>query len=233
MVTRLLRAWCRAVCAYVEDMTAGRANHPALSAALERARADFAPIIDVTQVPEPTATAAQPATTEYGGRERGDQGIAKAYARPLWTLLRLLPEEFAGEWAERTEWRARAGLTDFIVCGGVLDDPRVRRYMHASHAKLINGRPARAAGNRVFPNGFIECELAVPRDRGFRVVVRGDATASRGLKITIDGRTMHAVFDAHGEIVLPVERTGRDTILVRLEKSGADYPWVFGVGTIL
>ncbi len=228
VVTRLIRAWCRCVSAYGEDLAAGRGEHSALNRAIEGAAADFGPVVVGAPASVPGATS----DGEYGGRERGDGGIAEAYARPLWEIIQTLPAEFEGEWAERTAWRARPGLIDCVVCGGIADDFRVRRYMHASHAQLIHGRPARAAGNRVFPNGFIECELATPRDCGFRLVVKGDAGSSRGFRMTVDGVSRDATLGEDGCHELLVSAAAGNSVLVRIEKADADYPWFFGIATL-
>jgi hypothetical protein len=233
-VTRLIRAWCICVAAYGDDMAAGRPGHPHLSAAITAAKRVFRESTNVDEEP-PRADGAQgqAAGNEYGGREGGDSGIAEAYAGPLWGIAQQLIEEFEGEWAERAEWRARPGVVDFVICGGIVDDVRVRRAMHASHARLIDGRPARAAGNRVFPNGSIECELAVPARGAFRLVIRGDPRASRGLRLTVDGQTRDVKYDEGGfyeERVAPASAGA--PLAVRLQKAGGDYPWCFAVATI-
>ena len=233
VVTRLIRAWCRCVSAYGDDLAAARPDHSALTAAIERARGEFTAVIDTSRATsEPVATSAASAS-EYGGRERGDSGIEFAYARPLWELVQRLTPEFEGEWAERAGWRVQPELVDCVVCGGIADDFRVRRYMHSSHARLIRGRPARAAANRVFPNGFIECELATPRTGTFRLVIKGDAESSRGFRLTLNGASRDVRYDPRGifeqEVaVLP----GAKAVTVRIEKSGADYPWLFGIAVI-
>jgi len=234
-VTRLIRAWCRCVVAYREDLESAQADHPMLSAAIADARADFAAVIDLARA-EPKGAAGPVHAApegEYGGRERGDSGIGDAYARPLWEIVQSLVPEFEGEWAERAAWQSRRGLIDFVVCGGIADDYRVRRYMHATHARLIDGRPARAAGNRVFPNGFLEVELAAPRDSAFRLVVTGDPGASRGFRLTINRASRDASYGADGIYEERLSMSPADeSITVRIQKNGADYPWIFGVATI-
>jgi hypothetical protein len=231
-VTRWIRAWCGCVSAYVDDLTAGRLDHPALTAAIAACEREFDAVLGESS-PRPASAAVATPENEYGGRERGDSGIAAAYAAPLRELGRALISEYEGEWAERAAWRAEPGLVDFVVCGGIADDFRVRRAMHASHAQLIRGRPARAAGNRVFPNGFIECELAAPTGRPCRLVVRGDRASSPGFRLTIDGARREARYDAAGcyeERLVAAPAAG--AITVRIEKSGADYPWIFGLATL-
>lgn len=213
VVTRLIRAWCACVAAYGVDLAAGRVGHPTLNEAIAAAKRVFAD-----------------AGSEAAA---SDEGLENAYARPLWAIIQDLIPEFEGEWAERAEWRARPGLVDLVVCGGIADDGRVRRAMHASHAQLIDGRPARAAGNRVFPNGAIECELAVPPCGVLRLVIKGDRRASCSFRLVVNGRSQEVQYDERGyyEERFAAE-TVRGGLIVRLQKSGRDYPWFFGVATI-
>jgi hypothetical protein len=223
------------VSAYVDDLAANRRDHPALAAAIRAAEMELA------AAPAGSPAAAEAAAgpranpeNEYGGREGGDRGIGAAYAIPLVALVRALEPEYVGEWAERAAWRAYPGIVDAVVCGGIGDDFRVRRYMHASHAQLIRGRPARAAGNRVFPNGFIECELAVPPARPFQLMIRGDRGSSAGFRLTVDGVSRAVDYDADGayEQRFATAAAAGGKITVRIEKAGADYPWIFGMATI-
>jgi hypothetical protein len=98
---------------------------------------------------------------------------------------------------------------------------------------LLRGRPARAAGNRVFPNGFIECQLEVPRHRAFRLLIRGDREASPGFRLTVNGSSQDVIYGDGGfyEQRFPAASTAA-SVTVRIQKTGADYPWIFGVATI-
>ncbi len=238
MVTRALRHWCQAVCAYFVDMEQERENHPALDAAIEAARAELTPLAAVAHLVDAPDVAmnATRASHEYGGGELPGDSITSAYVRPILQHLTLLAAEFDAEFRERTRWRARRGMVDFVVCGGLLDDIRVVRYMHASHARLMDGRPARLAGNRVFPNGFIEVRLAVPTDGNARLVIQGDAGAGREFRLIIDGADQVARFGHRGEseiAVVPAEGRGAGTVDVRIQKLGTDYPAIFGIGTVV
>ncbi|MDO8542946.1 MAG: hypothetical protein Q7S40_21085 [Opitutaceae bacterium] len=235
IVTRAIRHWCLTVGAYFEDMEQGSADHPSLDAAIAGARHELAPTAPTTPAPGEGVKNAG-GGHEYGAAEPLDDSIASAYIAPILEHLRLLVPEFEAEYRERARWRARPGIADFVVCGGFLDDVRVARYMHASHSGLIGGRPARLAGNRVFPNGFIEMSLAVPAGAGAQLVIEGDAGTGREFRLAIDGVSRTARVDERGEFrcELPSKASRRDaeTVTVRIQKLGTDYPAIHGVGTV-
>ncbi|QYM78571.1 hypothetical protein K0B96_14900 [Horticoccus luteus] len=228
VAARLIRAWCACVAAYFDDLAAGEADAPRLERAIAAARPVFAPFANVIVTRQPTG----PSEHEYGDGNREPEDVASAYARPLWAHMSLLQEEYRAEAAERARWRARPGVVDYIVCGGLTDDHRVTRYMHASHSHA-NGRPSRVVGNRVFPNGFITCTLRGPAS-ALILRIEGRADKSTGFVLRVDGRRIEAVYDADGafEVALPAAATGEREIAVTLQKAGADYPWIHGVGLI-
>ena len=72
----------------------------------------------------------------------------------------LVYEEFKGEFKAKHELLAKCpNAIDYVVVGGLSQDWRCVRNMHASHALLLDGRPARFIGNPVFPNGFVTIAL--------------------------------------------------------------------------
>lgn len=236
IVTRLIRAWCRCVCAYFDDLDARDPAHPALTHAIAEARAEFARV-------SPAALAAaelsgQEQTAKAQGHEYGDSrdvedSLDRAYARPLWQLIRLLVPYYEAEFAERRVWEAQPGLIEAVACGGLADDWRVVRYMHASHARLDNGRVARAAGNRVFPNGFLECTLAVPPSGEGRLVIKTDPAKAAGFRLTVDGEARDVACDPDGVYEVRVKAAaGSKVVKIRIQKSGATYPVVYGMGTV-
>jgi hypothetical protein len=236
IATRAIRAWCQCLAAYFEDMEQGRADHPALSAAFMAAETELARLQQTSTNTEAT-TAAKPAGSdsghEYGDDHPVDDTVEAAYVRPIQRHIETLAAEYDAEFHERSQWRARAGVVDYVVCGGLLDDIRVDRPMHASHARLINGRPVRFVGNRVFPNGSIEMRLRQPVGRAARLVVLGEAGGTRQFKVEINGVTRTATFSSAGEFTCDLEPAATTAdIIVRIQKQGADYPAVYGVGTL-
>ena len=234
VVTRAVRAWCRCIAAYFDDMEQQRAGHPTLDAAITAARAELHVPADVASVAsaEPGSQAA--ADHEYGDGEPLEDSIEAAYVRPLAQQLPLLQSQYEAEFRERAQWRGRPGVFDFVVCGGFLDDIRVNRSMHASHARLWNGRPARFAGNRVFPNGYMKVSLALPPGRSARLVLQGDAGAARRFSLTIDGRMSGAEFSSAGEYGCEIKgaESGLGSVEVRVRKLGSIYPAIFGLAVL-
>ena len=120
-----------------------------------------------------------------------------------------------------------------VVPGGIFDDLRMQRFMHASHARLGDGRPVRVAGNRVFPNGFLECRLARPRGTAAELVIEGASGASGEFRLTVDGEVRRARFGDDGVFRFVLNRGAVDGFVrVRIQKQGAEYPAIFSLGTI-
>lgn len=235
VVTRLIRAWCRCVCAYLADLEAHRPNHPALTEAIHAAQSVFATVLQ-NDLPLDLSPATSPAPVpghEYDHDTESENSIESAYARPLWKIITTLLPEFRAEQLERTRCLARPGMVDFVVCAGIGHDARVRRYMHASHGFLVDGRLARAAGNRVFPNGFFECDLATPAQGDFQILINGHRAQSPGFLLTVDGHRVHATYDEEGCFVYPAVRVAHNpTVTVRVQKLGAHYPWIHSLAVV-
>lgn len=226
VITRLVRAWCLGVCAYFDDMENRRAECPSLHQAIAAVRPEFAPFAHVILTRGETKSHEH----EYGA-ELPEDSIAGAYAAPIWSHLNLLVQEFRAEFAERDHWRSIPGVCDYIVCGGLTDDHRVVRYMHASHA-WTERRPARVAGNRVFPNGFLECRLRRPQDRPVRLRIEGDVTKAVEFALSIDGVSHSAAFDQNGVFECELSSGENDETVVRIGKTGARYPWIHGIALV-
>ncbi len=227
VVTRAIRHWCRAVCAYFEGIESDDPVGAGPAAAIVGAARELAPSLPDGAARGVFATSAE---HEYGGEAPAGKGIASAYLAPMLRHLALLRDEYAAELRERRRWRER-GAFDFVVPGGLCDDGRVQRAMHASHARLIDGRPARLAGNRVFPNGFIEVTLALPRDAAVELVIEGDAGRARQFTLGVDDHVEVVCFSEDGVFQCPLP-AGRDCVCLRIQKSGAEYPAIFGLGVV-
>ncbi|WP_158277513.1 trehalase family glycosidase [Opitutus sp. ER46] len=245
VVTRTIRAWCRCIAAYFDDLEQGGRGQPSLGAALAAANAELAPFL-----PASGATIAPDlaGAHEYGQEGPAEDSIEAAYLSPIGALLRQLSSEYEAEQAERAAWQGRPGLVDFVVAGGFLDDIRVDRPMHASHAHLLAGRPVRVVGNRVFPNGAIEVRLRAPAHRPARLIITGNPAAAGQFKLTVQGVTQTAVFPAAGEYGWDLPATPSDAgaalsvpegrneatreIVVRIQKSGLEYPALHGIGIV-
>ncbi len=238
VVTRLIREWCRCVCAYFDDIEGHEPLHPNLRRAVATARVEFE-----RSLPGCTATTTTPAKSsaekhghEYGDHDEIEDSVARAYIRPLWCLVEQLTPHYEAELAERNECRGQPGVIDSIVCGGLVDDIRVVRYMHASHARLERGWPVRFAGNRVFPNGFIECRLAAPAQGPCRLVITGDPSQSDGFLLECDGRAREVRYGAQGryetELAPSTSEGAKREVVVRIRKSGTRYPAIRSIVTL-
>ena len=90
-------------------------------------------------------------------------------------LCRELPAEYAAERELRRKYE-RPDIYDFVIPGGIYDDGRVRRTMHAAYSFLENGRLYREVGNKRYPDGRIEVQLKAPENAILEVVL--DPTGS-------------------------------------------------------
>ncbi|MBQ7208627.1 MAG: hypothetical protein IJS01_12590 [Lentisphaeria bacterium] len=218
--TEAVRAFCRCVAAYFDDMESHAPEPKRLTLAIAEAEKLFADLAET-----PLEESAEPGKFVNGmGHDlfRRGKTVRDAYLEPLHILVSLLPQEYAAEFSARD--RYAPGTCDCVVCGGLADDWRCGRYMHGSHARLLNGFPVRYAGNRVFPNGFIDLELVCPGEAA-EVLFRSDPEAEeKRFSVEIDGVRRDCVFDAEGFCTL--DATPREGLVkIRLAKApGADYP---------
>ena len=198
----------RAVCAYFDDMEAGAPAAAKLTAGITEAKV----VLNMIQ-PTPAAPLRR-----------------KTYIDSFTALIGQLADEYRTEFAMRQKYRP--GTLDCAICGAITDEWRFYRYMHASHVGSSEGEFFRFAGNKVFPNGFIEVELERPENGG-KVVVHGDTAETALFRIALDGKgPVDAVFDARGIAEFPVARGGK-TVKVRITKApGAFYPRIRAVATI-
>jgi hypothetical protein len=235
IVARAIRAWCRAVAGYFDDMEQARSDSPTLAAAVSAAQIELATFASLRREADSNGPASVQPAHEYGGAEPSEDSVAEAYIIPIWRHIAALPSEFRAEFRERAQWRSRPGAVDFVVPGGLVDDIRVNRYMHASHARLLEERPVRFVGNRVFPNGFIDVRLALPKRESARLVVTAHAGAARQLCVVVNGKAHVARLSAVGEFSCDLLRqvgAASPAVHIRIQKQGAEYPAVHGIGVI-
>lgn len=138
---------------------------------------------------------------------------------------------YAAEFAARAEWKMEKNLVDNLVCGGLLDEWRVKRYMHGSGFELLDDRPVRLAGNKVFPNGFLECILTAKSDQPNELLIRLHGSGGP-VKVTVnDGNFVIApsVPDGFCTITIPARPEHDGKLRVRLEKVGATPPRIGGL----
>ena len=220
VVTRAVRELCRCIASCFDDMEGKEADHPHLEAQVAASLKEFDRLAGhkVETVKREFVNGLEHRLKEV------DCTIEELVLEPFAAICQELPAEFSAEYAARQKFLP--GCVDGIITGGISDDWRIARYMHASHAVLHNGLPSRWAGNRVFPNGFIEMELK----RGTELLVYGAPEVTRRFTLVCDGRRIAAEFDDNGVFALPLPPAG-ETVSVRLEKDGAVYPVFYAAVT--
>lgn len=132
--------------------------------------------------------------------------VETIWVAPLAALMARIIEEYVIELRMRRELADTPGAVDFMVPGGIADDWRVGRHMHASHAALRDGRIVREVGNKLFPDGHVDLFPRLPQD-GALVRLRAEGPAPP--QIAFGGRTRESSETAPGfhEIRLPAGET--------------------------
>lgn len=213
VVTRAVREMILCFIYYFDDMEWEKPDHPHLKAQVASSMKVFEKLAghQVEIVKREVVNGLEHRTKEL------NRTIEELVIEPLAAICLELLQEFPAEYAAKKQFLK--GCEDGIITGGITDDWRIYRYMHASHSVLHNGLPSRWAGNRVFPNGFIEMELK----RGKELIIHGATDAAKKFTLTCDGQTSVAEFDENGVFFMPLTESG-ETVKIRLEKSGSVYP---------
>ena len=220
VITRSVRELCRCIAAYFDDMERKAPDHPQLTAQLAGSLAEYDRLAGHAVKTVKTELKNVP---EHRLREAG-LSVEEVVIEPLAAICRELPAEYEAEFAARAKFLKTC--VDGIITGGVTDDGRIARYMHGSHSGTYNGLPSRWAGNRVFPNGFLEMELG----RGKELVIYGAPEETPFFTLACDGKSIPAEFDAEGKFTMPLP-AGTQKVHVRLSKRGAVYPRFYAVVT--
>ena len=159
-------------------------------------------------------------------------GIVTDMANTMYKNAEVFREIYAAEFAARSEWQEEKNLVDYLVCGGFLDEWRVKRYMHGSGFELLDNRPVRWAGNNVFPNGFLEYTLYAKSDKVNELLIRLHGSGG-SVKVIINDEDMvvePSVPDGFCTIIIPVTPDHNGKLRVRMEKAGATPPKIGGLG---
>ena len=220
-ITRAFREYMRVMAAYFDSMEAGDPEGRILHEVAEDARKKLQAISEVKleeAIPVPTVF--------VNGLEqalfRGKRTVEEIYLQPTYVISQVLEEEYKAEYAARKEFGE--GAYDAILCGSLLDEWRVARYMHSAHASVENGYPFRWSGNTVFPNGFLDMELSRP-ETACVMAIYGDTQETADFICTIDGGERKQLkFDAKGCCLVELP-AGKDKVQIRVEKApGVYYP---------
>ncbi len=218
MASRSVEAFTRCVCAYFDDMEAGDQDAPNLRLAVAGAAAVLKSLMPEFE----HRTTCDAGFTNGMDHRKIDslKPVEDVYPATMLALCALLLEEYQAEYCARNKY---PGAFDLVIAGGITDEYRIGRYMHASYSMVKSGVPVRWAGNRTFPNGFLDFELKRPSD-GY-IMIAGNAPA---FAVTLDGVRRECKFDAGGHCRLPVT-AGKGAIKLRLEKTGDIYPEIQAV----
>lgn len=220
IATRAFYALSNIVCAYFDDMEKGDASAPALHAAVAEGKAQL------------SAMAGFDLKNEVVGSEKFVNGLGQhlfsrfngvldTYLKPFYAIFDLLEKEFDIEFAMREKYASDA--FDCIICGGITDEWRVKRYMHAGHASVRDGEIFRFAGNTIFPNGYLEMSLRVP-DNGGTLEIYGDIEETSSFTLAVDGKSFPMCFDENGFASLPVNGSNGEVKLSFTKAKGAFFP---------
>ena len=220
-ITRAFREYMRVMAAYFDSMEAGDPEGRILHEVAEDARKKLQAISEL-----PLEDAIPIPTVFVNGLEqalfRGKRTIEEIYLQPTYVISQVLESEYKAEYAARKEFGD--GAYDVILCGSLLDEWRVARYMHSAHASVENGYPFRWSGNTVFPNGFLDMELSRP-ENACTLAIYGDTQETADFVCTVDGGARQQLkFDENGccLVALPA---GKDKVAIRVEKApGVYYP---------
>jgi len=176
--TRAMRSFTRCAVAYFEDMEDKVDTPTRLEAAIAAARSEMAAL-----------------SVKTPGKLHLD-GIA-AYCSELW-------EEYRVERAMRRRFEARKDVFDFVIPGGIFDDGRISRMMHAAYSGRKGDALVRHVGNARYPNGGITVRLKAPQSA----------------EIEID-------FERDGAVAADVSKSWSDGVwTVSIGKAGSAFPAV-------
>ena len=153
--------------------------------------------------------------------------LDRVYFSALRYLCREYLKEYEAEYAARKEMLDRKDVKDFVIPGGIYDDIRAGRAMHASHSLLQNGRPVRYAGNTVFPNGSVTVEFDAAAGNTLEIILDKDSTDE--FMLTVNGRDL-AVKVPERKWTGVVEETGK--VSVKISKSGKDYAAICSIALL-
>jgi hypothetical protein len=160
------------------------------------------------------------------------EGLVYEFAQAVVENSKHFKEHYTAEYAAQLEWENKEAIIDYVVCGGITYEWRVKRYMHASKPLIIDGRPSRIVGNSVFPNGFLEYRMMVdPLKRNEALILfHGSGGA---LRLIING-IAHTFYPEEAErfnrASILIENTDESHITLRIEKAEDSYPVLGGIG---
>ena len=210
--TRAFYELTKCICAYFDDMENGDESAASLKAAAAHGKAELSRLAGCDLAGE----AISKEFFENGlGQKlfRKSNDVRDVYLNQFYAIFGLLEMEYDVEFAMRKKYAANA--IDCVIAGGITDEWRIERYMHAAHSTVNDGEIFRYAGNTVFPNGYLKMLVK----RGSKLVIYGDTTETADFCIELDnGAKEQLTFDGNNraEIAIPA---GQGDLLVKLTKA--------------
>ena len=198
VITRAVRELILCAIAYFDDMELERKEYPVLKAQV------------ASSLKELERLAGEKLECRKEEVINGLEHRMNEYRRPVKELylerIAGICREFLDEYQAENNAREAFvyGSVDGVVCGGIYDDIRIYRYMHASHCRIHNSFAARWAGNQVFPNGFFQVQLK----RSDLLRIAGDAGEEREFILSCDGIIRKASFDEKGIFQMELDPSG-------------------------
>ncbi len=211
-VSKALFAYNSVICAYFDAMDKMESDPVILKETAEKAWEKITEEMADKNAPLPTLLSV------CDGAPPPKDDLDRVYFSALRFLCKEYLKEYEAEYAARKEMLDRKEVADFVIPGGIYDDIRAGRAMHASHSLLQNGRPVRYAGNTVFPNGSVTVEFEARSGNILEITLDKDSTEE--FMLHINGRSMTIKAPERKWTVLIAEN---GKISVKISKSGKDY----------
>jgi hypothetical protein len=217
-------AFVRCIAAYFNDMEARRQEPLQLRREVAHAESDLIPLLTDKNFK-------QESVEFFNGLEHdifksaGDD-LDTIYLKPLLNLCHRLLDEYSAELLMRLEWEKKTGLVDLILPGTITDDWRCGRYMHASHAAIIDGQPTRIVGNQVFPSGDLKLRLQ-GNQKPFSLVING---MNGPIQLEHNGIMETGDFNEDGVCTFMIAESL--TVNVSIRKKHSAYPLIRAVATM-
>ena len=220
VATRAFYALTRIICAYFDDMESGNAGAQSLHAAVAEGKAELSEMAGFDLCGE--VIDKENFINGLGQHLfRRFDDVLDTYLKPFYAIFDLLEKEYDIEFAMREKYARNA--FDCIICGGITDEWRVKRCMHAGHSTVNDGEIFRFAGNTIFPNGYLEMSLRVPENGG-TLEIYGDITETSLFTLEADGKTLPICFDENGFASLEVKGEDGEIKVVFTKAPGAFFP---------
>ncbi len=217
---KTLYSLTKVFCAYFDDMEDMREGAPSMEAAAAEMEKTLLPLVKDNTVEAPKLAGFTNGIDHWANLGSGAD-LVPIYVKPLLELIPLIREEYQAEYSMRRKLAALPGVADFVVPGGIYDDGRCDRFMHASHSIISDGFVGRIVGNPIFPNGYIKYQL---KGKANKLMLTGKGETC----VTVNGKEYTVLLDENPVLdIVPAEE-----FEVTLRKVGHDFPFVTGIAAV-